>query len=489
MSMTTANGTADLIKKVLDGLGYSGTWKISFSQHLRQKSSAKFKFIRRDGNVLRMRTKPGSNDTCWDIVLQPPQGVLSQDVSKDLRQVHPTKLIIPSPSRVPLSSQGPMKPVEFFKDVDVCGFGGGRCNNPVVEQVRLPDGVRSVCSKHMTSPEWLAIIQTAKSFEKLEKELNAVKKEKVEERKEKVEVEENKESKFPVPKLKKTNGFSLVLDPSLEDLRYNATALVHGLVAVMLASDEDGYADLGLLTGNLRGRLHLEDYLNQSNYTSLVGITREITRGLVEKGYIERVSNSLPSSKRISTKGYKLTNRGRKKLRNWLSVIFESGTTNSEDNLIVELQESADRIKLFDVAKDTQPVAQTPKDTKPITTKYSARDDTPKDTPTVAKDSRITEKLEQNFETTSKLINELEQLISTIKGIPSVIEDLRKKFERFDSDVLEKKNQINKLQEEIAKIGTDRIEVEKEIEMWEGELSAGPEKIEDLKRQIRKTLE
>ena len=228
MASATAKATAGLVSQILDKLGYSGVWQLGFSAQLRQKSQAKFKCIRRDGNGIRIRTKPGSNDTCWESVIVPPQGILAQDVAKDLRQVHPQKLVIPRPrTNPPISSEitdllpAPRESLESlypsFKGISGrCGFKGDHiCMNPVVEYINFPGGRYSTCLEHMMRPDWFQLITVARRIsaeivklaEEKEKEDEAKKSKKAKKKaKEKAKKDRKKANPRPVVRRQKLSG-------------------------------------------------------------------------------------------------------------------------------------------------------------------------------------------------------------------------------------------------------------------------------------------
>jgi hypothetical protein len=180
------NPTTSLISEVLTRLGYDGDWNLSFSIQVRQKKNCKFKVLRREGNSIRIRTKPGGNETCWESLLLPPPGIVPQECFESLRQVHPEKLFIPAPRVRPAPSPPsavataltnllpPTKPIPapgYLSGMLGCGHvsenSKQRCMEPVVETLDVGKGTTyAVCLKHMGSPEWLRITNLHKNLQK-----------------------------------------------------------------------------------------------------------------------------------------------------------------------------------------------------------------------------------------------------------------------------------------------------------------------------------
>jgi len=173
IGQTTVNLTRYLLEDLLLDLDYDGTWKLKFSMQLRQKNAKKFKVVRQEGRSIRIRTKPGNNESCWESILTPPQEVLTQDVVETLQKVHPTKLCIPAPRNVVdpsveelndrLDELLRVEPVPPGTEVH-CGWKKGRktCDQLAVQVLVTPEREYAACAKHMTDPSWFDMLGLAK---------------------------------------------------------------------------------------------------------------------------------------------------------------------------------------------------------------------------------------------------------------------------------------------------------------------------------------
>jgi hypothetical protein len=173
IGQTTVNLTRYLLEDMLLELDYDGNWKLKFAMQLRQKNAKKFKVVRQEGRAIRIRTKPGNNESCWESILTPPENLLTQDVVETLKKVHPTKLNIPAPPGVVdptveeltdrLDELLHVEPVPPGADV-ACGWNKGRkrCEEPAVQMLITPEREYATCAKHMTDPSWFDMIGLAK---------------------------------------------------------------------------------------------------------------------------------------------------------------------------------------------------------------------------------------------------------------------------------------------------------------------------------------
>lgn len=96
------NPTIDLVKRVLKEAGLDeGAWTLKNPSRNRKKGSERFRAIRQEHWGVRVRCKPGGNDTCWEYVLNPPEGTDAGMVFDILSRVHPVRLEIPESVRLP----------------------------------------------------------------------------------------------------------------------------------------------------------------------------------------------------------------------------------------------------------------------------------------------------------------------------------------------------------------------------------------------------
>ena len=87
------NPTVKMLEFALSNAGFSeGTWVLKSPHRTRKKGAERFRAMRLEGAGIRVRTKPGGNDTCYEWTIFPPQGMDQDAIFSDLCSLHPTSM-------------------------------------------------------------------------------------------------------------------------------------------------------------------------------------------------------------------------------------------------------------------------------------------------------------------------------------------------------------------------------------------------------------
>lgn len=87
------NPTVKMLEFALSNAGFSeGTWVLKSPHRTRKKGAERFRAMRLEGTGIRVRTKPGGNDTCYEWTIFPPQGMDQDSIFSDLCSLHPTSM-------------------------------------------------------------------------------------------------------------------------------------------------------------------------------------------------------------------------------------------------------------------------------------------------------------------------------------------------------------------------------------------------------------
>ena len=85
--------TISLIREVLSLLGYyNGVWGLTFIEQAKNRSDKKWWPLRCGPNSIIVRTKPGNNETCWEIALIPPKGNDLNKIFDQFKQIDSQKI-------------------------------------------------------------------------------------------------------------------------------------------------------------------------------------------------------------------------------------------------------------------------------------------------------------------------------------------------------------------------------------------------------------
>lgn len=89
----TLNPTMKMLEFALSNAGFTnGVWLLKAPHRTRKKGAERFRAMRLDGTGIRVRCKPGGNDTCYEWTLYPPIGMDQDSVFSDLCSLHPNSM-------------------------------------------------------------------------------------------------------------------------------------------------------------------------------------------------------------------------------------------------------------------------------------------------------------------------------------------------------------------------------------------------------------
>jgi hypothetical protein len=89
----TVNPTMRMLEFALSNAGFTeGVWLLKNPHRTRKKGAERFRAMRLDGTGIRVRCKPGGNDTCYEWTLFPPSEMDQDSVFSDLCLLHPNSM-------------------------------------------------------------------------------------------------------------------------------------------------------------------------------------------------------------------------------------------------------------------------------------------------------------------------------------------------------------------------------------------------------------
>lgn len=181
----TLTPTVNLVKNLLERLSYSGTWTMICQRRAKKRVEETFRALRLEQNGIRIRCKPGGNETCYEYVLMPPHETTQSNdqLLQQLQRVHPRRLEIPdvpsmTVSQIAETLKKPEEKKEKLDPIGKCGLieDGHVCNVATSFRIKLPEGGYAyACDKHRLGKQFLEIIKAVETdakihLEKLEKE-------------------------------------------------------------------------------------------------------------------------------------------------------------------------------------------------------------------------------------------------------------------------------------------------------------------------------
>lgn len=285
----TLTPTLKMVEMALSNVGFrDGVWLLKSPHRTRKKGAERFRAVRFDGSGIRIRCKPGGNETCYEWTLFAPSGTDMELLFADLCGLHPSDL------RVIRSSSG----LASEKAI----LGG------VIEHLAdrppglLPEGIGARDIAEDLAPKAPECLQEDLSGEG---------------------ASDNEEN---------TNGPSLslpeisvmvadVLSPSIPSIssldisgmegRLNSDQVLdRALIAFgTVLSGRDWVSKAESSRAMIR-HLNVSGLAGKSDiYGSVKGAMKSLMANLRSKGYLERIVSS-----ENTTRGYKITEKGKKRL-------------------------------------------------------------------------------------------------------------------------------------------------------------------------------
>lgn len=89
----TINPTIKLVGYALGSAGFrKGVWLLRSPHRTRKRGAERFRAMRMEGTGIRIRCKPGGNETCYEWTLLPPPGMDADSVFSELCTIHPNTM-------------------------------------------------------------------------------------------------------------------------------------------------------------------------------------------------------------------------------------------------------------------------------------------------------------------------------------------------------------------------------------------------------------
>lgn len=281
----TLNPTMRMLEFALANAGFEdGIWLLKSPHRTRKKGAERFRAMRLEGAGIRVRCKPGGNDTCYEWTLFPPAGMDLDSVFSDLCSLHPNSMrstrVMADAGEVSImgglfdrivSSRPGLLPPDIATKPEVKFSRGAEAATPeeAVEEDSPPEG--------FASPK-----------------------------------EMSEETEPPMSRIG-----SLDLSSMKHSLSSNY-AVDRALIAFWITSGGSDFSRRNILSEGLIRLLGMVGLSKNSPiYGSVKGAMRAILMACCSAGYMERLMYG-----ENSTNGYRLTENGRKRL-NFLESLLD----------------------------------------------------------------------------------------------------------------------------------------------------------------------
>jgi hypothetical protein len=294
----TASPTISMVRHVLLNVNQGrGLWFLKAPHRTRKKGSERFRAIRvvdmGASQGIRVRCKPGGNDTCYEYTLMPPADVSPEVLMELLSAVHPSTLRMPAGTFSSVSEE-----VAIFKAL-------------VEHMVDPAPPIQSEKEPEHQEPERNWGENESISNEKDSAEQDLIPNEKV------LEVKPTELAKEVSPS-GKISTLNIVPDEDDEDgrsilLSYQFV-LDRALIAISFVS-EGGYAKRIVISDSIVRNLNVEGFIEVSTvYKVIESGMRALMMGLCNEGFVKRVFHGGRSTSKDTLQGYRLTPKGEKRI-------------------------------------------------------------------------------------------------------------------------------------------------------------------------------
>jgi len=456
--------TMRILRTVLHNIYQTrGVWCLKTPHQTRKKGPERFFCLRLDraGRGLRIRTKPGGNETCYEYTLVPPDFVDLDGVFEALCRIHPSSLKLadenvskedipmiaalvqrtmdpPMPIISPIAATPPPKPATFEqieKILDVAAERIGLVSNAANKKlVELPSEAQSEPVSHPETTETFA--PSAGSVASL-----------------------NKMSSLDI-------SGGIVSDEEEEESLCCQYVLDRALVAFSFVC-EAGFAKRADVSESIVTNLNVPGFLrSHASYGSLKGAMKSLMAGLCREGFTNRTYQHSVLT------GYRLTQKGEKRiiaLMGFLDEKLSSRIRSDWSDWIPDEEEEEEELMFAEHVEKAPEEVQKPSEI----------------------DSDTIQKLKMligEFEDQEEQVAELEKMISDLKsdkeddthtlvGIDAAKKEKLKAKEELERDILRLDSRRQELEQKISK-------KQQEIAGWEAELSSHAAKKADAESQI-----
>ena len=317
----TLTPTLKMVEMALRNVGfYDGVWLLKSPHRTRKKGAERFRAIRFDGAGIRIRCKPGGNETCYEWTLFPPAGTDQDLLFSDLCALHPKDL------RVVRSATSLKSEATVFK-----GLIGHLADLKPRLEAPPEDGVREEQTEDGVREE-----QTEESHEKQNPVTSAQDDASYGDELER-EFEETDIVQTPAEAsetfVRKMPTISSLDISGMESGRLRSDPVLdRALVALGIAMKGRDSVSRGVSSEVMVRKLNVGGLLERSRiYDSLRGAMKAIMMSLHRRGYIDRVMGKRNSEGEHWVKGYSMTSKGRKRLAMLIQMLDPSIAAEIED--------------------------------------------------------------------------------------------------------------------------------------------------------------
>lgn len=286
----TLTPTLKMVEMALKNVGFSeGVWLLKSPHRTRKKGAERFRAIRFDGAGIRVRCKPGGNETCYEWTLFPPAGTDQDLLFSDLCSLHPKDL------RVVRSATSVRSEAAVF---------GGFMKHLMTDQkptMEVPPANRQPDEKE-ESPVF-ADNDDEPQEDELEREF------------EEIDLLQTQNGASETFGRKMSTISSLDISGMESGKLRSDPVLDRALIALGIAMKGMDSIPRGVSSEVMVRKLNIGGLLERSRvYDSLKGAMKAIMMSLHRRGYIDRVMGKRNSVGGQWVKGYTMTNKGRKRL-------------------------------------------------------------------------------------------------------------------------------------------------------------------------------
>lgn len=488
-----------MVGRVLAALDYRGEWSISFIRHIRKRSNEKFRVLRYHQNGVLVRTKPGDNGSCWEVVISPPHPYKVHDVFKKMQGFNYNKMrpsahlieVNPKEATVDLiaAGRGPIPLAEApEKIVPPPVEQPEKKETPVIEtpqKITPPIVEQPANSLERTATEFLLnILSKGPMFKKDIENLGnqagfAIKT--LESAKVQIGAMHRRQGfgpgsmfewylptntgdempiKLDNPEPAFDKGFTLKIDSSAVDSLCNDGAVLnHGLMALAIKANSDGSIFRQVAVAALVDYLELKSFIVEHPvYNDPIKAATIILKGLKKHGFISLWNSAPRGSSRIraTTKGYIIAPPGRQQLLE----LSKHLKLNINDHLLnIKATVESPTITAPAPAATPAPVISSPQ----------------------SNNGDIREKVRQN-------LGLFEDLLSNHESFAGAVSDCSKEIENLQTAIREKNDRIIKLQRQLDEEVEAQHRLIKDLEAYKEIKKEEEDKLSDIENRLKQIL-
>lgn len=479
------NPTLSMVRWILEETKHDrGNWILKNAWQTRKKGAEKFRAIRIEyvGGVagVKIRCKPGSNDTCYEYILIPPAAIDCEGVYESLRSIHPNTLRLNHSFRV----GSRMEPEERSILTAVYERATNSPPAPVLPRIG---------PKPVAAPEKPVTPKPEESEPVTQKSLEFANKDQVSENLQVSQhVLENQAQVLVAQTFDKICNLDitpLVDSPESGDAAIGSEQFIldRALVAISFVA-ENGFAKRTTISTSIVENLNIKGYIQKGKaYKSKEGAMRALWMALYNEGYVERIFHGKLSETLL---GYKLTPKGVKRIKVLASFLDDSIVAKMNKNW--DGSEPYEPSEMFQEEEDLEAYCEEEDETETFVAMAAATTEAEPAQPKQLTPEQILKLkgLISEFEHQSEQASEVSKMISeleteredhahTLAGVEIAKRDKMKQKEDLDRDIFRLDGKKKEIEEKINKN-------QGEMSDWRGELEAHNRRIAELNREVER---